>query len=210
MKQQSGVGSRNSVLSTACILAAKNEQEKLFALCCSALQNEVPLVELYEALLQSYLFAGFPCALEALMTLQQACVESSVEWKIPAKEEFALLDFKERGEKCCSTIYTSAYAKMRERLGVISPDLDSWMILEGYGKTLSRSGLEISQRELCIVAMLGILGWERQLFSHIRGALNVGAENEAVMETLDCVSAYDEVRGAIAKEIAEKVLSSKL
>jgi 4-carboxymuconolactone decarboxylase len=49
------------------------------------------------------------------------------------------------------------------------------MVVEGYGKVLARPGLPLVMRELCIVAILAVTGASKQLYSHLRGALNVGA-----------------------------------
>ena len=54
------------------------------------------------------------------------------------------------------------------------------MVEEGYGKVLGRPGLSVQDRELCIVAQLVGLDVPRQLHSHLRGALNVGAADSAV------------------------------
>jgi 4-carboxymuconolactone decarboxylase len=58
------------------------------------------------------------------------------------------------------------------------------MIVEGYGKILSRPGLELRLRELCIVAACVATGQDRQLHSHLHGALNAGATGEEVAGTL--------------------------
>lgn len=57
----------------------------------------------------------------------------------------------------------------------LSPELDAWMIEDGYGRTLTRPGLSVIERELVTVAALAALGWERQLEAHRRGAARVGA-----------------------------------
>ena len=49
------------------------------------------------------------------------------------------------------------------------------MIVDGYGKTLSRPGLDLMRRELCSAGMLVPQRAPRQLLSHLRGALNAGA-----------------------------------
>ncbi len=49
------------------------------------------------------------------------------------------------------------------------------MVVEGYGKVLGRPGLTLVIRELCIIATLAVTGASKQLYSHLRGALNVGA-----------------------------------
>ena len=66
----------------------------------------------------------------------------------------------------------------------LSPELAEWMIVEGYGKVLSRPQLSPVERELCTVAALTVMDWERQLFSHIKGALNVGAAKNEVKEAI--------------------------
>ena len=56
------------------------------------------------------------------------------------------------------------------------------MIVDGYGKTLSRPGLGVVERELATVAALAATGWPRQLAAHRAGALRVGASERAVRE----------------------------
>jgi 4-carboxymuconolactone decarboxylase len=59
------------------------------------------------------------------------------------------------------------------------------MIVEGYGKVLSRPDLDLPRRELCIVAACVASGQERQLHSHLHGALNVGVPAAVVRQALD-------------------------
>ena len=59
------------------------------------------------------------------------------------------------------------------------------MVAEGYGKVLGRPGLDLVDRELCIVAMLAVQDSPRQLYSHLRGALNAGATEEDVEGVLE-------------------------
>lgn len=127
----------------------------------------------YEILLQSYLFGGFPTALDAL----QACYrvfgapQSIGEVGVATSEAEVI----ERGSQLCREIYGNVYDKMMDTLSAVSPDLSRWMITEGYGKTLSRPGVDTVTRELCIVAMLTVMGRKQQLISHVRGSLRVGA-----------------------------------
>jgi alkylhydroperoxidase/carboxymuconolactone decarboxylase family protein YurZ len=53
-------------------------------------------------------------------------------------------------------------------------------------------------RELCIVALLAVLGVPRQLYSHLRGAVNAGADPAAIAEVLELSAdfASDENRRA--------------
>ena len=59
------------------------------------------------------------------------------------------------------------------------------MVAEGYGKELGRPGLDLVDRELCIVAMLAVQDLPRQLYSHLRGALNAGATEADVEGVLE-------------------------
>lgn len=145
-------------------------------------------VLLHEALLQSYLFAGFPVALEALAIADEECrsILGSLTWK--NAEEFDVKAFRDRGELLCKQVYGSVYEKMMDRLGSITPELSSWMIVEGYGKTLSRPELDIIRRELCIVGILAALERENQLRSHVRGAFLVGADASHLRACADVVT----------------------
>jgi 4-carboxymuconolactone decarboxylase len=58
------------------------------------------------------------------------------------------------------------------------------MVVDGYGKVLSRPGLDLVRRELCIVAVCAVAKQDRQLQSHLHGALNVGASAGQIVGTL--------------------------
>ncbi len=141
--------------------------------------------ELYEALLQVYLFAGFPAALEALRSLRMVWKNTDrVVTDDELLQEYDLDLFYTRGKDLYKVIYHGKDERVREELLSISPELGSWALIEGYGKTLSRDGLDVKTRELCIVAMLTRLGWDRQLFSHIFGAHNAGASRDEIREVI--------------------------
>ena len=60
--------------------------------------------------------------------------------------------------------------------------------MEGYGKVLSRPGLDLPRRELCIVAACAAAGQDRQLHSHLHGALNAGVAPEAVSDAIEALA----------------------
>jgi 4-carboxymuconolactone decarboxylase len=74
---------------------------------------------------------------------------------------------------------------LRQNIRALHPALDAWMITDGYGKVLSRPGLDLRTRELCIVAACAASAQQRQLHSHLHGALNAGATVAEVESTLD-------------------------
>ncbi len=160
--------------------------------------------EFYEAFLQTYLFAGFPAALEAIALLHDFCNERGLSFHAPSKAELDTASFQKRGEQLCEAIYTNTYSKMRTNLATLSPDLAEWMIVEGYGKTLSRKGLQPRLRELLVVSALAVTGWKTQLYSHLRGAMNLGAAPIECIDILNNLEIFDE------PHIQERVRAAKL
>jgi 4-carboxymuconolactone decarboxylase len=132
-----------------------------------------------EALLQSYLFLGYPTALRGLAAWRR--ISAIPALGTPAK------DFKEwerRGTEICARVYGGQYEKLRANIAALHPDMERWMVVEGYGKVLGRPGLDLVTRELCIVAMLGPQDAGSQVYSHLRGALNAGADEGEVDEAV--------------------------
>lgn len=162
-------------LAIGSVFAIENKQQLL----AEAIQHSIANhQQWYETLLQTYLFAGFPCALQALSTLHTTT-------NIANHHHFSYDtdQFTRNGEHTCQTIYGSVYNKLRATLQPISPELDASMIIEGYGKILSRPQLPLLYREIAIVAMLRHNGWQAQNISHTRGALRLGID-EQQLETI--------------------------
>lgn len=108
----------------------------------------------------------------------------------------------------CQVVYGGQYGRLRENVRALHPDMERWMVVEGYGKVLGRPGLDLATRELCIVALLAVLGAPRQLYAHLRGALNAGASREEVDLALREGSAFqDEVGRREAGRVWEQVLA---
>lgn len=156
-------------------------------------QSGASLEAIYEIMLQSYLFLGFPRMLTAAECFQEAFPEFArqVRVKEPAPGQFE--EWIKRGTALCRKVYADNFDKLKNRLCLFSPEIFQWMILEGYGKVLSRPDLQIKERELAIVACLMIDDRPKQLFSHIRGALNVGV-NEKILVAV--INDTGEVAGA--------------
>ncbi len=171
----------------AAVIGAGTERQ-LRALLVEA--RALPSAWVEEVILQSYLFAGFPRALNAAR-----------EWRrisrtpAPASDTDAdatlpgiAADWRARGEVTCATVYGDMYDKLRVNITKLHPALDHWMITDGYGKVLSRPGLDLIRRELCVVAICALAEQDRQLHSHFHGALNVGATPAQVSGTLDALT----------------------
>lgn len=140
-----------------------------------------------EVILQSYLFAGFPRTLNAARMWRAASGVAAPEADDNASSSHSA-EWERDGEATCAVVYGRSYQLLRNNVRDLHPALDAWMITDGYGKVLSRPGLALRLRELCIVASCAAAGQQRQLHSHLHGALNSGASAEEVGATLDAVA----------------------
>ena len=136
--------------------------------------SEVPPAWVEELLLQSVLMVGYPRALIAFGIWRKFSGTRPVE-NDPDLDYTRAEEWTRRGEELCAVVYGENYEKLRESVHALHPAIDSWMITEGYGRTLARAGLDLRRRELCTVAQTAVLEAPRQLHSHLRGALNAGA-----------------------------------
>jgi 4-carboxymuconolactone decarboxylase len=138
--------------------------------------------QLEEALLQSYLFLGYPAALNAFALWRDVSGRGPGPAVDADPEDWAAWEV--RGEQVCRRVYGAQYEGLQHNVRDLHPDLGRWMVVEGYGKVLGRPGLELRVRELCIAALLAVLDAPRQLRSHLRGSLNAGASPDQVEEAL--------------------------
>jgi 4-carboxymuconolactone decarboxylase len=63
-------------------------------------------------------------------------------------------------------------------------ELAQYLVADAYGKVLSRAGLSLEDRELCIIAALACRAHLPQLKWHMAAALNIGVIPEAIREVL--------------------------
>ena len=138
---------------------------------------------LEELVLEAVLFVGFPRALVAAVALRQ--VEPTSGDPGDAADYSRWRDWLARGEDTCRRIYGANYDRLRRNVVALHPALDARIVMDGYGRAISRPGLDLKRRELCAIAMLVAQGVPHQLHSHLRGALNAGVAPEEVDETLD-------------------------
>jgi 4-carboxymuconolactone decarboxylase len=153
----------------------------------AAVEAEVEVQWVEELLLQSILMVGYPRALVAFGLWRK--VSGAVAPVEDADAEYIrLAQWKARGEEACARVYGGNYDKLRRNVRDLHPAVDRWMLVEGYGRTLGRPGLDLLRRELCTVAQTALLRTERQLHSHLRGALHSGASFEQVEAVLGVVN----------------------
>jgi 4-carboxymuconolactone decarboxylase len=157
----------------------------------------IPAEWVEELILQTYLFAGFPRALNAMREWRRLRPAAPAESVTGAGD---VDEWRQAGTVTCHEVYGSMYEKLRENIRALHPLLDAWMISEGYGKVLSRPGLDLPRRELCIVAACAAAGQDRQLLSHLHGARNVGTATTVVDEAVEAIA---DVIESLTKESSE-------
>ena len=176
-------GGTIQLIRVAAAVAGLDEQSVRQIMEEAALGADTAAVE--EVILQSYLFAGFPRALNAARLWRTFVSKPSPK---SSAESGGVAEWRARGEKTCEAVYGGAYERLRRNIRALHPLLDDWMIVDGYGKVLSRPGLDLKTRELCIVAACAASAQQRQLHSHLHGAFNAGATREEVEGALDCLA----------------------
>lgn len=179
----------------AAIVASGTEGEIRSAM-GRALGVPIPRAWVEELILQTYLFAGFPRGLNAMREWRRASGTPAPEFDEGERLDATAI-WAEQGERTCHTVYGEMYERLRVNIRGLHPALDAWMIVEGYGKVLSRPGLDLKRRELCVIAVCAVLEQERQLHSHLHGAVNAGATPAEVDGTLAVV---DEMLDDAARE----------
>lgn len=169
----------------AAIIAVGSEAQLRDAL---AAARGVEPVWVEELILQSYLFAGFPRTLNAMREWRRLSGRVAPEPDPDAERASNGERWREDGERTCAAVYGEMYHRLRVNIAALHPALDEWMVVEGYGKVLSRPGLDLVRRELCIVAACAAAKQDRQLQSHLHGALNVGATPAQVAAAVEAVA----------------------
>ncbi len=143
-----------------------------------------PDAEWREAFLMSHLFAGFPRAVEASLVLQRAGGLGE-----PSAEECATEPTEPAaGRPLFETIYAGQTETVLGMLRGGHPAFEEWILGHAYGRVLSRPGLSAARRELLACAALTALGQDRQLGSHVRGALRCGAAMGQIEAMLDAIA----------------------
>ncbi|HSP87077.1 MAG TPA: carboxymuconolactone decarboxylase family protein [Ignavibacteriaceae bacterium] len=182
-------------------------KEKLFKeLIYLSKEKRISPKKIYEILLQSYLFAGFPSALISLKIFKEI-----LPVRLTGNKTQSISELKKIGEKTCRKIYGDKYDKLISNIKSFSPELSDWLVAEGYGKVLSRTQLNLKERELAIIAMLTVLKFEDQLFSHINGAVRLGIPSKIISELIDSLMILENKSySSFGKKVLEKFLKQKI
>ena len=137
-----------------------------------------------EVVLMAHLFCGFPRTLSALAVLQGEGGLGAASPDAESAEMESDVD-PARGVAFFERIYGDGTDAVRGSLRDYHPELEAWVLEHAYARVLARPGLDAAARELCAVAALAIQGHDRQLASHVRGAVRCGATADQVRAVID-------------------------
>jgi 4-carboxymuconolactone decarboxylase len=182
------------------VAVARGREEEIAARSREAAAVEVPSVWVDELLLLSMLMAGWPRALGAAAVWRR-----ETGMRAPAADASmteTLDDWRVRGEALCRVVYGANYERLRENVRGLHPALDVWMVRDGYGMVLSRPGLDLVRRELCVIAETAVLEAGPQMLSHLKGAINAGASKQLVAEVTELLAQdLDAAAGVLLSEM---------
>ncbi|HEV8196474.1 MAG TPA: carboxymuconolactone decarboxylase family protein [Gemmatimonadales bacterium] len=154
--------------------------------CRACVEQNVPAIWVDELLLQSLLMVGWPRMFIAAAIWRRVGTAAAASGE-DGTDYSRATEWRARGESHCRIVYGDNYERLRANVRALHPALEAWMITEGYGRTLGRTGLDFARRELCVVVQTAVQGAERQLHSHLKGARHAGASPRAITEALDAV-----------------------
>jgi 4-carboxymuconolactone decarboxylase len=147
---------------------ARGDEDRLVAEFEACRRDGVSSTWVEELLLQTHLMCGFPRMLTGFVLYRRVFGGASTE---PSADPSRWEEWRQRGEAVCANVYTGHYAALRRNIHALHPAVEEWMLVDGYGKVLGRSGLDLVRRELCVIAQVAPMRAPRQLRSHLRGAL---------------------------------------
>lgn len=169
-----------------------------------ALQKRISKEKIYEALLQNYLFCGFP---NALFFLKRYIHLSGF------KPKNYISDFnklRQKGLKTSEKIYGDKLSKLISNVKRFSPELSEWLIVEGYGKVISRPNLSIKEREACIISVLATQMFEEQLISHLYGGLKNGLKIQQIKKLISNLTKIGcQKEKLFGLKVLEKIIEKK-
>ncbi|MBV6477474.1 MAG: hypothetical protein HGGPFJEG_00213 [Ignavibacteria bacterium] len=175
----------NEDLLNLCLLSAylaKDDMTKAELTIIKLKNSSIKPRQIYEAILQAYLFCGFPVVIETLKIFKKHFGNLKINY-----HKYDLKKYSLSGVLNCKLIYKSNYKKLISNMSFVSPELKKWMIIEGYGKVLGRKALPLNVRELINISILTSRYFENQLYSHIKGCLNLNYNKKQIKDVLNFI-----------------------
>jgi len=213
-----GLNSKARQIAIISMLAAAGNRSDLLGLYIKAgLDFDLSRTEITEALMQLAVYAGFPCAINALGVADAVFTKPAPKEKKRAGGRVSgnaiVSETRQtRSERGLATLArTSAQAgeAVVNSFNDLAPDIGRAIIEHSYGDIFSRGGLDAKMRELAACSALAAVGskaTETPLRVHANAALTAGATWEEIVETLLNVLPY---RGYPAVEESMRVVGEE-
>ncbi len=143
-------------------------------------------VRLFEELfLHLSLLLGFPAMLDGLARLREISSPAggSSVGKIHSQQRLT-----HRGRVTLGRIYGMATPRLLGNLAKLHSLVPAVIVRDAYGRIISRRGMSLQEREIVNVVVLSMQGLDRQLYSHLRGALRVGVSPAKLRDAIAVAS----------------------
>lgn len=97
----------------------------------------------------------------------------------------------EKGMEYLKNKNPDSFRILEKNLEDVAPDMARYVAEFAYGDIYSRPGLDLKTRELVTIASITTLGSaQKQLKSHVHGALNVGCTPKEIIEVIIQMAVY--------------------
>ncbi|MBV8168069.1 MAG: carboxymuconolactone decarboxylase family protein [Alphaproteobacteria bacterium] len=186
-----GLSLPDRLLITLSALCVTRQSEPLRRFVGAAVGNGVAPNSIVETLIQCGIYAGFSTSEEALAIAGAVFAERGIEMPTTPPRVDPLETLAARGEAVMASLHAE-----RRHLGHAAPDnpvtssLYPLVIQYCYGEIWDRPGLDRRTRALIAVAGFAALGHDGLLGKFARSALNVGATETEIVETIIQIGPY--------------------
>jgi 4-carboxymuconolactone decarboxylase len=197
MLARDGLDQKAKLFAIISMLAASGNRAAALRLhLAGALAHGVTREEIIEVLIQLSVYRGFPAALNAFAVAKDifAAASPTIGANVPPPAVVeSRADRLGRGRATLAKTSGSSGDAVVRSFDDVAPDLGRMIVEHSYGEVFSRSGIDMKSRELSACAALAAVGsatTEIPLRVHINAALNVGATQEEILETLVNLTPY--------------------
>jgi alkylhydroperoxidase/carboxymuconolactone decarboxylase family protein YurZ len=115
---------------------------------------------------------------------------------------------RRRGYATLSKVYGKQTEKLLNALDRLHPLLRTMIVEDVYGRVIARPGMTLRERELVNLVVLTVQGLEKQLYSHLRGALRMGVSPTSLRSLLRSLPTEDRAKVAAATALLQQLNSS--
>ncbi|MFT3901786.1 MAG: carboxymuconolactone decarboxylase family protein [Niabella sp.] len=203
-------------LAAIAALTAVGDLEKLKNELNTALDAELTINEIKEALVQLYAYCGFPRSLNALGTFQTILDERKTKGitdKV-GKEivvENNVPDKYEQGRKVLETLTKTPQSKPAKGFGEFAPRIDAFLKEHLFADIFVSDVLTFLQRELITISALASMsGTAGQLQAHIGMGINTGLTENQLIQAFDLIEKHigkkqaDEAKSILSKTVSKQ------